>query len=277
MKRKQFATPYIVWMILFTVVPLLLILFYAFVKKTDTGSFTVTLEYFEKAFSGANMSVLLRSLEYAVITTVICLLLAYPAAMFLAQMKSRFGSIVSLLFMLPMWMNFLLRTYAWQGLLDPNGPINKFLGFFGIPAQQLLYTEGAVIFGLVYNFLPFMLLPIYTSFTKIDNSLVQAAEDLGANAWQKFRRVTMPLTLPGVITGITMVFMPVVTTFIISRLLGGSHYMMFGDLLENQFMLVKDWGTGSALSVIMMVLLVISMFIMRKYTDSEDDRYGKVL
>lgn len=277
MKRKHFATPYIVWMILFTVVPLLLIFFYAFVKKSDTGSFMITLEYFEKAFSGANMSVLLRSLEYAVITTVICLALAYPAAMFLAQMKSRFGSIVSLLFMLPMWMNFLLRTYAWQGLLDPNGPINKFLGIFGIPSQQLLYTEGAVIFGLVYNFLPFMLLPIYTSFTKIDNSLIQAAEDLGASAWQKFRRVIMPLTMPGVITGITMVFMPVVTTFIISRLLGGSHYMMFGDLLENQFMLVKDWGTGSALSVIMMVLLVISMFIMRKYTDSEDDRYGKVL
>ncbi|MGI6664569.1 MAG: ABC transporter permease [Christensenellaceae bacterium] len=270
MKRKTFALPYIVWMIIFTVIPLLLILFYAFMKQSPSGELSFTLEYMQAAFSATNLSVLFKSLEYALITTLICLLLAYPAAYFLSQMRSRMGSIINLLFMLPMWMNFLLRTYAWRGLLDPSGPINTFLGWLGIPAQQLLYTEGAVIFGLVYNFLPFMLLPIYSSFTKIDNSLIQAAEDLGANRRQILSRVILPLTRPGIITGITMVFMPVVTTFIISRLLGGSHYMMFGDLLENQFMLLKDWNTGSALAVLMMVLLVLSMAIMRKYDESEE-------
>ena len=221
-KKKAFAVPYIVWMVIFTVIPLFLILFYAFIHRTDSGSLVFTTEYIKSALSGSSMSVLILSLEYALITTVICLVLAYPAALFLWQLKSRIGSIVNLLFMLPMWMNFLLRTYAWRALLDANGPINQFLQWLGLPAMQLLYTEGAVIFGLVYNFLPFMLLPIYTAFTKIDRSYIQAAEDLGANKWQTLTRVILPLTKPGIITGITMVFMPAVTSFVISRLLGGS-------------------------------------------------------
>jgi len=266
-KKKAFAVPYIVWMVIFTVVPLFLILFYAFIHRTDSGSLVFTTEYIKSALSGSSMSVLILSLEYALITTVICLVLAYPAALFLWQLKSRIGSIVNLLFMLPMWMNFLLRTYAWRALLDANGPINQFLQWLGLPAMQLLYTEGAVIFGLVYNFLPFMLLPIYTAFTKIDRSYIQAAEDLGANKWQTLTRVILPLTKPGIITGITMVFMPAVTSFVISRLLGGSQTMMFGDLLENQFMLLKDWNTGSALAVIMMVLMLISMALVRKTDD----------
>jgi len=266
-KKKAFAVPYIVWMIIFTVVPLFLILFYAFIHRTDSGSLVFTTEYIKSALSGSSMSVLILSLEYALITTVICLVLAYPAALFLWQLKSRIGSIVNLLFMLPMWMNFLLRTYAWRALLDANGPINQFLQWLGLPAMQLLYTEGAVIFGLVYNFLPFMLLPIYTAFTKIDRSYIQAAEDLGANKWQTLTHVILPLTKPGIITGITMVFMPAVTSFVISRLLGGSQTMMFGDLLENQFMLLKDWNTGSALAVIMMVLMLISMALVRKTDD----------
>ena len=266
-KKKAFAVPYIVWMVIFTVIPLFLILFYAFIHRTDSGSLVFTTEYIKSALSGSSMSVLILSLEYALITTVICLVLAYPAALFLWQLKSRIGSIVNLLFMLPMWMNFLLRTYAWRALLDANGPINQFLQWLGLPAMQLLYTEGAVIFGLVYNFLPFMLLPIYTAFTKIDRSYIQAAEDLGANKWQTLTRVILPLTKPGIITGITMVFMPAVTSFVISRLLGGSQTMMFGDLLENQFMLLKDWNTGSALAVIMMVLMLISMALVRKTDD----------
>jgi len=266
-KKKAFAVPYIVWMVIFTVVPLFLILFYAFIHRTDSGSLVFTTEYIKSALSGSSMSVLILSLEYALITTVICLVLAYPAALFLWQLKSRIGSIVNLLFMLPMWMNFLLRTYAWRALLDANGPINQFLQWLGLPAMQLLYTEGAVIFGLVYNFLPFMLLPIYTAFTKIDRSYIQAAEDLGANKWQTLTHVILPLTKPGIITGITMVFMPAVTSFVISRLLGGSQTMMFGDLLENQFMLLKDWNTGSALAVIMMVLMLISMALVRKTDD----------
>ena len=263
-KKRAFALPYVVWMVIFTVVPLLLILFYAFIHRTDTGALVFTTQYIESALSGSSMSVLLLSLEYALITTVFCLLLAYPAALFLWQLKSRIGSIVNLLFMLPMWMNFLLRTYAWRALLDTSGPINQLLQWLGLPAQQLLYTEGAVIFGLVYNFLPFMLLPIYTSFTKIDRSYIQAAEDLGANKWQPLIHIILPLTKSGIVTGVTMVFMPAVTTFVISRLLGGSQTMMFGDLLENQFMLLKDWNTGSALAVVMMVLMLISMALVRK-------------
>lgn len=265
MKKKYFALPYVVWMLLFTVVPLLLIVVYAIFQVTPSGNIVLTAEYLQRAFSPENISVLLRSLEYAVITTILCLIIAYPAAMLLSRLTPKVANIISLLFVLPMWMNFLLRTYAWRSLLELNGPINAFLSLFGIPPQQMLYTEGAVIMGLIYNFLPFMLLPIYSVFSKLNPSYIQAAEDLGANKYQVLWRVTLPLTRPGIITGITMVFMPTVTTFIISRLLGGSHYMMYGDLIENQFMVLSDWNTGSALAVIMMVLLVISMAIMRKY------------
>ena len=272
MKKKFFALPYLVWMILFTVVPLMLIFVYAVFTTTETGEIIFTTKYLEQALSAANLSVLLRSLEYAVITTAICLVLAYPAALILSKLRSKVGAIINLLFVLPMWMNFLLRTYAWRALLDYNGPINQFLSFFGLPPQELLNTESAVIMGLVYNFLPFMLLPISSVLSKIDQSYIQAAEDLGANRWQVLRKIVFPLTLPGVITGITMVFMPVVTTFVVSRLLGGSYYMMFGDLLENQFMLLKDWNTGSALAIIMMILMVLSMAIMRKYDKNGESK-----
>ena len=270
MKKKYFALPYIVWMLLFTVVPLVLIIVYATISISPTGSVVFTTQYLESAFSPEALSVLGRSLWYAVITTIVCLLLAYPAALMLSKLKPRTAGIVSLLYILPMWMNFLLRTYAWRALLEINGPINQLLMWLGLPAQQLLYTEGAVIFGLVYNFLPFMLLPIYNICSKMNQSYVEAAADLGANKYQVLWRITLPLTRPGIITGITMVFMPTVTTFIISKLLGGSHYMMYGDLLENQFMLLKDWNTGSAMALIMMVLLIISMAIMRKYDKDED-------
>jgi len=270
MRKKHFALPYIVWMILFTAIPLALILVYAVFDTSPAGDILFTSSHLTAAFSPENMSVLMRSLEYALVTTLLCLVIAYPAALLLSRLKPRTANILSLLFVLPMWMNFLLRTYAWRALLDMNGPINQLLGWFGIPSQQLLYTEGAVILGLVYNFLPFMLLPIYSVFTKMNDSYIQAAEDLGANKLQVLLRIVLPLTRPGIITGVTMVFMPTVTTFIISRLLGGAHYMMFGDLLENQFMLLKDWNTGSALALLMMVLLVLSMAIMRKYDKDEE-------
>ena len=265
MKRKYFALPYVVWMVLFTVIPLLLIVVYAVFETSPSGDLIFTAENLLGVFESQNLTVLLRSLYYAFLTTVICLVLAYPAALLLSKLKPSTGAIVSMLFILPMWMNFLLRTYAWRALLDTAGPINVFLGWFGIPPQQMLFTEGAVILGLVYNFFPFMLLPIYSVCSKLNNSYIEAAEDLGANKFQTLIRVKLPLTRPGIITGVTMVFMPAVTTFIISRLLGGSHFMMFGDLIENQFMLLKDWNFGSGLAVVMMVLLVISMTIMRKY------------
>jgi len=271
MKKRLFALPYVVWMVLFTVLPLLLIIFYAVVSTGSNGELVFTWEHLQTAFSRENTAVLLRSLLYALITTLICLALAYPAAMILSKLKSKRAGLISLLFILPMWMNFLLRTYAWRALLDLNGPLNQFLGWLGLPPQQLLYTETAVLIGLVYNFLPFMLLPIYSVFQKLDPCYAQAAEDLGASRRQVLFKVTLPLTRSGVITGITMVFMPTVTTFIISRLLGGGFHPMYGDLIENQFMLLKDWNTGSALSVVMMVLLIISMAIMRKYDKDDDD------
>ena len=261
----MFALPYIIWMILFTVVPLILVLIYAFVDMTDTGNVVITLDYIKTAFSADNITVLLRSLEYALITTIICLLLSYPAAMFLSKLKSNIGAIICLLFILPMWMNFLLRTYAWRALLDNNGLINNFLELIGIPRQQLMYTEGAVILGLVYDFLPFMLLPLYTAFQKLNHSYIEAAEDLGASKVQVLGRVILPLTRPAIITGITMVFMPAVSTFVISGLLGGGKYVMYGELIENEFLVMNHWNIGAALAVLMMVLLVISMAITRKY------------
>ena len=251
-------------MIIFTVVPLILVFIYAFVDMTDMGNIVFTFDFIKTAFSGDNIVVLLRSLEYALITTIICLLISYPA-MFLSQLKSNIGAIVCLLFILPMWMNFLLRTDAWRALLDNNGLINNFLSLLGIPKQQLMYTEGAVIFGLVYDFLPFMLLPLYTAFQKLNYSYVEAAEDLGASRAQVLRRVILPLTRPAMITGITMVFMPAVSTFVISELLGGGKYMMYGELIQNEFLTMNRWNVGSALAVVMMILLVISMAITRKY------------
>ena len=264
-KKKMFALPYIIWMILFTVVPLILVLIYAFVDMTDTGNVVITLDYIKTAFSADNITVLLRSLEYALITTIICLLLSYPAAMFLSKLKSNIGAIICLLFILPMWMNFLLRTYAWRALLDNNGLINNFLELIGIPRQQLMYTEGAVILALVYDFMPFMLLPLYTAFQKLNHSYIEAAEDLGASKVQVLGRVILPLTRPAIITGITMVFMPAVSTFVISGLLGGGKYVMYGELIENEFLVMNHWNIGAALAVLMMVLLVISMAITRKY------------
>lgn len=265
MKKKYFAIPYIVWMVIFTVVPLLLVFVYAFVEISPSGNIKITFEYMQKAFEMGSFNVLLRSLEYALITTAICLLLAYPAAMFLAQLKSSTGSIICLLFILPMWMNFLLRTYAWRALLDNNGLINNFLQMIGIPAQRFMYTDGAIILGLVYDFLPFMLLPLYTAFQKFNHNYIEAAEDLGANRWQVLMKVTIPLTRPAIITGITMVFMPAVSTFVVSGLLGGGKYVMYGELIENEFLVMNRWNIGAALAVVMMVLLVISMYFTRKY------------
>lgn len=274
MKKKYLGVPYIVWMLIFIIAPLILIVVYALMTTSDTGRVMFTWEYMQKAFQSVNLSVLLRSLWNAVLTTVICLLLAYPAAMFLSRLKTSKAGLISLLFVLPMWMNFLMRTYAWRALLDLNGPINRIIMFFGFDAQQLLYTEGAVIFGLVYNFLPFMLLPIYSVFVKLDPSYEQAAQDLGANKLQVLTKVTIPMTRSGILTGITMVFMPAVSTFVISKLLGGGNYMMYGELIETQFMTLNDWSTGSALSLIMLVLLVISMMIMRKYDKDDEGARG---
>ncbi len=270
---KSFALPYICWLAVFTVAPLILILLYAVTDVGSNGVFVLTMSNLAMAFEPTNMSIFWRSVLYAFMATAICLLLGYPVAYLLSRMRERTGAVISLLFILPMWMNFLLRTYAWRALLDNNGIINQGLIAMGLPPAQFLYTGGAVLFGLVYNFLPFMILPIYSVFQKMDNSYRNAAQDLGANRLQTFWKVTLPLTRGGIISGITMVFMPAMTTFVITRLLGGSHFMMYGDLIEMQFLLMSEWNFGSALAVIMMILTILFMWIMRRY-DKEGEGAG---
>ena len=262
MKRTVFAYPYIVWMLIFILAPMLLIIWYAFSKD---GGFTLS-NLLEALGNPIYMQVLLRSVWIALKATAICLLLGYPIAWFLATMKKSTAALLYVLFIVPMWMNFLLRTYAWQAILDSSGILNALLGLMGLPAQNLLYTEGAIMLGTVYNFLPFMVLPIYTVLVKLDKSLVEAAYDLGANGVTTFFKVILPQSVPGIISGITMVFIPAITAFAISRLLGGSKFMLYGDLIENQFItLGRDaWPVGSALSFILLVLVLISMAVMRR-------------
>ena len=268
--RKVFALPYVAWIAVFTVAPLILILLYAFTTTGSGGLMVLTAENIQRAFSPLYMTVFWRSVWMALLATAVCLLLGYPVAYILSRMKANTAAIVSVLFILPMWMNFLLRTYAWRALLDNAGIINQGLMALGLEPVQFLYTSGAIIFGLVYNFLPFMILPIYSIFQKMDTSCIQAAQDLGANKWQTFWRVTLPLSKGGIVSGVTMVFMPAMTTFVITRLLGGSHFMMYGDLIEMQFLLLSEWNFGSALAVVMMILTILFMWLMRKY-DKEGD------
>ncbi len=269
MQRKYFALPYLVWMIIFIVVPLALIFYYALTTTAPDGSVSFTFEHIVKATSEESLLILSRSVWLAFLATLICLILAYPVAYIISKLKPVTASTLSLLFIIPMWLNFLLRTYAWKALLDDGGIINALLISLGFPRVQMLYTEGAVVFGLVYTFLPFMILPIFNAFAKMNKIYIEAAEDLGANKLKTFTKVVFPLSLPGVISGITMVFMPAITTFVVSTLLGGSHVMMYGDLIEFQFMRIRDWGYGSALSVVMMLLMIVSMAIMRKYDKNE--------
>ncbi len=274
MKRTVFAYPYVVWMLIFILSPMLLIVYYAF---TANGSFTFD-NVKGAILSPTYMAVLWRSVIIALEATAICLALGYPIAYLLSKMKKSTAALLSVLFIVPMWMNFLLRTYAWQVLLSSTGVINTLLEKIGLPAQQLLYTEGAVMLGTVYNFLPFMILPIYTVLVKLDQSQIEAARDLGANGPTTFLKVVLPLSMPGVISGITMVFIPAITTFAISRLLGGGKFMLYGDLIENQFITlgVDAWGSGSALSFILLVLVLVSMVIMRFAEREAGEEGGKL-
>lgn len=262
--KKWTATPYAIWSGIFIVFPLALILFYSFTKQTPSG-YEFSLENYRTFMEPLYLNILFRSLALAVIATIFCLILGYPLAMILSRMSLKKRNMFVLLLVLPMWMNFLLRTYAWMSILGKNGFINSALKFLGLPTLNLLYNDGAVILGMVYNFLPFMILPIYTVLSKMDNNLIEAARDLGANEATVFRKVIFPLSLPGVMSGITMVFMPAVSTFVISRLLGGGQYMLIGNLVERQFIGVGDWHFGSAISIVMMIFILISMALMQKY------------
>ena len=270
MNRKVWATPFIVWMVLITLAPIVLVVIYSLTDAS--GAFT--LDNFAAFLDPIYINVLLRSIGMALLCTLICLLIAYPAAYFLSQKDIDKKGVLILLFIIPMWMNFLLRTYAWLTLLESNGlitsAVNRVLSWFGVQQEvRLLYNYGAVLMGMVYNYLPFMMLPLYTVLSKMDGSVIEAAEDLGANRLHVFTRVIFPLSLPGVASGITMVFMPAVTTFVISRLLGGAQFKLFGDLIEQQFLFTGNWNFGSAMSLVMMVLLLVSMGIMNRFGDKE--------
>lgn len=264
-KNLSFAAyPYVVWSAIFIVIPLLLIVFFSFTSKVD-GRFVFSFENFQRLFEPIYFTVFIRSIWLAILSTVLCLILGYPIAYMISKLPIKRRNILILLFILPMWMNFLLRTYAWMAILGRDGLINTLLGYIGIGPIKMLYTDGAILLGMVYNFLPFMVIPIYTVLIKIDKNLVNAAYDLGANKAQAFRKVILPLSIPGIISGITMVFMPAVSNFVIPNLLGGGKYMLVGNLIEQQFTTIGNWNFGSALSIFMMILILISMAFMSKY------------
>ena len=255
MRRSVFAYPYVVWMAIFILSPMLLILYYAF--TSDGGA---TFSNIVQAASWDNLRVLADSVRFALYTTLLCLLLGFPVAYLLSQMKKTTAALLSVFFIVPMWMNFLLRTYAWKVLLSAF--------------TKMLYTESAVLLGMVYNFLPFMILPIYTTLIKLDKSYIEAAADLGANPTKTFLKVVLPLSMPGIISGITMVFIPSTTTFAISQLLGGGKTMLYGDLIYMKFITEQSWNTGSALSIILLVFVLVSMTFMKKAERKTSDEGG---
>ena len=277
MKKKSFlAYPYIIWSAIFIVIPLILVVLFSFTQKID-GKQVFSIANYRDLMDPIYFKVFLRSIILAGGSTLICLIVGYPVAYLISKVNvSKRGTLI-LLFILPMWMNFLLRTYAWVAILGKNGLLNTFLGWFGIPHTSILYTNAAILLGMVYNFLPFMVLPIFNSLSKMDNDLINAARDLGANSFQVFTKVIFPLSLPGVVSGITMVFMPAVTTFAISRLLGGGKFMLIGDLIEQQFTVVGDWNFGSAISIFMMIIILISMAVMSRFEDDSDKEGGGLL
>ena len=286
MKSKGIAVPYVIWMAIFVVAPLLIIVFYAFTSQA--GGFTLenfsTMAQYTGVFG--------RSFLLAIIATFICLLIGYPLSYWLAQESPAVRRVAMMLIMLPMWMNFLLRTYSWMSILENNGLLNQFFQNIGLidlyntiamhftadPAAytpithfQMLNTQGAVVLGMVYNYLPFMILPIYSVIIKLDHSLIEAARDLGANTFQVFRRVILPLSLPGVLSGITMVFVPSVSTFAISKMLGGGTELLLGDLIEQQFMgNAYNPQLGAAISLVMMVIVVVCMWVMNRFGEGEE-------
>ncbi len=255
--NRLLSAPYLLWSVAFIIIPLCMVFYYGLTDKT--GAFT--LENVLAIASPEHSKALFLSIGLSLISTLICLLLAYPLAMILANKGGNQQSFIVLIFILPMWMNFLLRTLAWQTLLEKTGVINSILSFLHLPTLDIINTPAAIILGMVYNFLPFMVLPIYNVLTKIDPNVLAAARDLGANGLQTFLRVTLPLSIPGVISGITMVFVPALTTFVISNLLGGSKILLIGNVIEQEFTQASNWNLGSGLSIVLMIFIILNMVI----------------
>ena len=276
-KLSRLTIPYVIWMALFVVAPIIMVVIYAF-SSADGG---FTLSNFAKM--GTYAVVFTRSFKLAIIATIICLLIGYPVSYIMSKEGPRFQRIAMVLIMLPMWMNFLLRTYSWMSILENNGLLNQLFqkiglialynNIFGTDIQffRMINTQGAVVLGMVYNYLPFMILPIYSVIVKMDNSLIEAARDLGANTFNVFRRVILPVSLPGVLSGITMVFVPSVSTFAISKMLGGGTELLLGDLIEQQFLGgAYNPQLGAAISLVMMIIVVICMVVMNRFGEGEE-------
>lgn len=270
LSKKIIDKPYILWAVLFIIVPLLMVIYYAFTDTT--GAFS--LESI-KAIPEYTSTILL-SILYGIAATAICLVISYPFAYFLSKLKFSTQSMMVLLVMLPMWMNFLIRTYSWMTILGDTGIINTFLNALGLNSLQLINTGGAVILGMVYNFLPYMILPIYSVLSKMDNSLIEAAQDLGSNRFQILKKVVMPLSLPGVLSGITMVFVPCVSTFYITQKLGGGQIVLIGDIIETQFQSANNYHLGASLSLVLMILILICLGVMN-YLGADSDSEGGVV
>ncbi len=259
------STPHIVWSVLFIVAPLIFVVYYAFTDRD--GHFT--LENFT-ALAGADYAeIFLRSACFAFLATLICLVIAYPVAYFIAKASPKAQKILIILIMLPMWMNFLIRTYSWMAILEDTGIVNSFLGLFGIGPVHMINTAGAVILGMVYNFLPYMILPIHSVLSKMDIRIVEASSDLGCNTLQTFTKVIIPLSRSGIISGITMVFVPSISTFYISQKLGGGNFDLIGDTIERQFQSAYNYNLGAAISFVLMILIIVSMSVMNKFGDED--------
>ena len=286
-KRSWLATPYVIWMALFTVIPIIMMVVYAFTQEivvdAETGEKAVRFTLDNFAQMGSYTVVFLRSFKLALVSTAVCLLIGYPVAYLMAKEGPRFQKIAMALIMLPMWMNFLLRTYAWMSILENTGLLNRFFSAIGLidlvngilgtnmTHFNMINTPGAVVLGMVYNYLPFMILPIHSVIQKIDRNLIEAAQDLGSNNYHVFTKVIFPLSLPGVLSGITMVFVPAVSTFAISKLLGGSKDLLLGDLIEIQFLgSAYNPHLGSAISLVMMIIVVICMVVMNRFGEGEE-------
>ena len=259
--KKLLAGPYLFWSVSFIIIPLLMIFYYGLTDQDGA----ITFANLAKITTPENLKALGLALLLSLISTLICLVMAYPLAMILASMNVNQTSFIVLIFILPMWMNFLLRTLAWQTLLEKNGVINSILSFFHLPQLAIINTPYAIILGMVYNFLPFMVLPIYNVLVKIDKDVINAARDLGANNRQTFFKIILPLTVPGIISGITMVFVPALTTFVISDLLGGSKILLIGNVIEQEFKQGSNWHVGSGLSLVLMIFIILSMALIAKY------------
>ncbi len=268
MKQKRklswLAAPYGLWMLLFTVVPLTIVVYYALTDRAGNFSFSNISEI------GRYVDVFGTSLLFGVAATLLCLILGYPIAYSISRAKGFRQQTMVMLIMIPQWMNFLIRTYAWMTLLEDTGLINTILGFFGLEPLHMINTDGAILLGLVYTFLPYMILPLYSVMTKIDSRVIEAAQDLGANGIHVFTRVILPLSVPGIISGITMVFVPSLSAFFISELLGGGKTMLIGNIIEAKFLgQAINYNVGSMLSLVLMVLVLICMFFMNKFGDED--------